>query len=237
VSKINHPLLLYVLSAIIKVKFVIIYLFTNLHIAPSKAQIPKLNLEQCNPELTPRHHQKSFSVKNLETISFSANRFEAHLEKQNKVLNQLIGMISKQEQIATIKHEKETQRILKELQEEKLQADLRLEKEISKRNQEIQEKRLSHKSPRKDNSSTNELLYDLLFQKVASTQDEEVPPFKSPRLSSKRLSQFEGSPAISKTATTSGNFSSESIESYDEKPSGLLRSKFTFTSLFLKPYF
>jgi len=180
--------------------------------------------------MTPRQKAKSLSFKNYEP-NFSASRFEAHLEKQNKVLTHLLGTISKQEQIANKQRELENQRLTKELELDKARVELQIQQEITKRNQAMEEKKQLQKnaSPRKTGSDSEELLYGLIFQKMKAenlqsllsiSQDDELSPLKSPRLlaslthsnSQKRLSQN----LSDKTSSTAAEINS--LETVDERP-------------------
>jgi len=64
--------------------------------------------------------------------------FEAHMEKQNRVLAQLMGSIAKQEQIEKQRLHMDTNLKIKELELDKLRAELELEKQ-RKRNQQLLE--------------------------------------------------------------------------------------------------
>ncbi len=65
--------------------------------------------------------------------------FEAHMEKQNRVLAQLMGSIAKQEQIEKQRMHMDTNLKIKEMELDKLRAELELEKQRKRNQQTLEE--------------------------------------------------------------------------------------------------
>jgi len=96
--------------------------------------------------------------------------FEAHMEKQNRMLSQLMGAIAKQEQMEKHRMQMDMNQKMKELEIDKLRVEIELEKQRAKRQaiEEMTKKAAENVSPRKEVSSLEKVVMSLLIKKSSS---------------------------------------------------------------------
>jgi len=119
------------------------------------------------------------SLRNLEPQNPYGMGFEAHLEKQNRVLAQLMGSIAKQEQIESYKMKLDLNQKIQELELSKLRTEIELEKQKSRKYQSSEEsqspKKTESSSPRKEPSSLEKVVMSLILQKSPSIKSSGRP--------------------------------------------------------------
>jgi len=123
-----------------------------------------LNMQNMNPQYM--DHRPQLSLRGPEQSPFNFG-FELHLEKQNRMLAQLMGSIAKQEHLEKQRLQMDMNQKIRELQMDKLKVEIELEKQKAKRAQGMEEtpKKIP---PRKEPSSLEKVVMSLMVKKTRS---------------------------------------------------------------------
>jgi len=128
------------------------------------------------PQFVETRSQLSFRNPTEQSVYSFGFGFEAQMEKQNRMLNQLIGVMAKQEQIEKQRLRMDMSQKIKELELNKLKTELELEKQRAFRQQQQQileeglssPRKIEATSPRKEPSSLEKVVMSLIMKKSVS---------------------------------------------------------------------
>jgi len=98
---------------------------------------------------------------------------EAHIEKQNRVLNKVLGMVAKQKEAADQRDKYALAQKMKDLEYDKMKVDLELERQKSKTLSQSLIK-LERSPPKKDKSNLEKVVMGLVMKKTAARMKSRV---------------------------------------------------------------
>ncbi len=110
-------------------------------------------------------------IPSFSNLDQNPSKIETHLDKQNKVLSQIHGMLARQGQFDQQKHKIEMAQRIKELQYDRLVVHQELERQISTRLQILTEANKPEKSEekkivKKEKSGMRDIILDMIFKKA-----------------------------------------------------------------------